>query len=151
MRPPPQWGSIRVRVDVHVMWAIWVMYGGAGLEGWGMARTIPVGVVVAVMTELHPVGIRESTLARSGGILEVVVVVLVAIYGGFAVAMLAFSGWIVEMTIAVVVVPRGIKAMGWMEIVDVRRAGGEIVVHGMVIRLPPTGRRLCPICVIATG
>jgi hypothetical protein len=77
--PPLQWGSIGVRIGVHVAWAIWVMYGGARPEGWGMAGMIPVGIVVAVMTESHPVGIHESTLARSGGIIEVVVAIMVAV------------------------------------------------------------------------
>jgi hypothetical protein len=149
--PPPQWGSIGIRVGVHVMWAIWVTYGGAGLEGWGVAGTIPVGIIVAVMTELHPIGIRESALARSGGIIEVVVAIVVAICRGSAIATVAFSGGIVKTTVAVVVVPRGIKALGWTGIVDVRRAGGEIVVLGMVICLPPTVRRFCPVCVITTG
>jgi hypothetical protein len=113
--PPPQWGSIGVRLGVHVACAILVTYSGARAEGCGVAVAIPVGIVViltAIMgiiitltTGLCLVGFLKATLAGSGGIVGAVVAVVVVIGGGSAVAMVAITGWIVKATIAVIVVP----------------------------------------------
>jgi hypothetical protein len=122
-------------------WAIWVTYGGATAERWGVAGMHPVGIVVALMTELYPIWIIKSALARPRGIIKVVVAIVVLICGRSAVAMVVISGWIVKTRIAVVVVPRGIKAMGWTGIAGIRRSGGESIVRGMVVCWPLISRR----------
>ncbi len=63
------------------------------------------GIVITLMTGSCPVEFLKATLAGSGGIVEAVVAVVVAIGGGSAAATVAVTGWIVKATIAVVVVP----------------------------------------------
>jgi hypothetical protein len=115
-----------------------------------VAGTIPVGIVVTLVTGLHPVGIPQAALARSGGIIEVVLAIAVAFGRGSAVATADVSGWIVEATIAVVVVTQDIGPMGRTEIASVGRAGGEMNIGGMVV-MPPTVRRWPIVSGIATG
>ncbi len=123
--PPLQWVSIGVRVGVHAMWAIWVAYPGARAEGRGIAGTIPMGIVVMLVTRLRPIGIPQAALARSSGIIQAVLTIVVAFSRGSIIATAVVSRWIVEATIAVIVVTQGIGPMGRTEIVSVGRAGGR--------------------------
>jgi hypothetical protein len=148
--PPLQWVSIGVRVGVHATWAIWVAYRGARAEGRGVAGTIPVGIIVMLVTGSRPVGIPQAALARLGGIIEAVLAIVVAFGRGSIVATAVVSGWIIEARIAVVVVTRGIGPMGRTEIASVGRAGGEMNIGGMVV-MPPTVRRWPTVSGIATG